>query len=163
MKKVVVPLILALLPLNVTAATKSQTMRVCVARSGSFVAKARCGKGETALTATNLANFGVVGQQGTQGIPGPAGTIDPNRCVTRTESAEADGYVVARTNCGEGEFLMTHGVQTGSVYSEIISISLLYLPNKSYPTGVEYETGLTGGARDPNEHYKIFVDAVCCR
>lgn len=137
---------------------KAPKLQLCLASNGTLVAKQKCTRFEVRMDAGTIAALSA-SALGPQGPAGEKGTVDPNRCVTRQGGASGVSYVAARAECAAGEFLMTHGVQTSSVHSDVISIALLYLPGQSYPTGVEYETGTNTGALS----YSISVEAVCCQ
>ncbi len=147
------------IPSKGLAAPKAPAFQLCLSANGSILAKQRCKGSEARVSADTIAALGAVpAAQGPAGPQGPGGTLDPTRCISRRTTWSGVTYLTGRVDCGPGEFLLTHGVETSTIHNDIISIALLYLPAVTYPVGVSYETGTNAGPIG----YTMRVTGVCC-
>jgi hypothetical protein len=91
-------------------------------KKGKMVAKAKCVKGETPLSANNLGGFGLFGAQGTAGKDG---SFNPANCQTRESDATGFSVITVTAACLVSEVAVSGGCRSTSSLAYLREANLL--------------------------------------
>jgi len=146
-------------------------LSLCLGAGGSIIAKSKCSKGETKLSASNLGALGLQGApgpQGPQGVPGPAGIsggFNVSACLRRRDSTTGTGLISVSEGCLQSEFAMNFGCGATSGNAILKTLKPFGYDETDSPEAATYPAGALCTYENlfsNTEVYSVQLDVTCC-